>query len=352
MGALSVSLTATWLAAGLPPLFAEGPPQLADPVKVFFEAAPVSGELQGGVLVCRVDIVGDEGWDTFGAVDLLATFTVAGRAPVEVWGPEDRANAVVSVPAVNLRPGDKVKIDLEDRDLTEREHIARGVARYAGALPLRFDLDEAQVECRGFSRADAEARARPALDRAAAAAALVETAAPDPAVPGLGLPSHALATAESAALEAEAWLGRTDVVVAGVHQRLKAGARRFEALAREAIHKTKTTLPAPGTPFPIDSLGLEARVVPGKLVTFEVAARKSEVTFDDEDVADRVTFLWARGHDLEMSATTAGDDGDDGEEAGPRTLAPGQTHVVSLRPVGGSEAPEVARVDGVLVRLR
>lgn len=358
----ALSLSTAWLAAGIQPLFPEGPPQLEDAVKLFFDAEPVAGELRGGVLLCRVDVVGDRGWDTFGAIDLVATFTLGTRAPVEVWGPEDRSNAVVSLPAVTLEPGENLKVALEDRDLTEREAIARGSVPYAGALPLRISLDEAQVECRGYSRSSAELRARPWLERAAVAAAVVEVALPDVQAPGLGLPGAAIAEATVGAARAEAWLGSTDDEVKGLRERLRRAAARFDGLAREAIHTRAASLPPPGTPFSIPGLGLEARVVPGPTVTIEARRRKGAGGIDADDIADRVTFLSSLGGQLEASAGVIEDDeeadaddddhDDEGDGATAEKHAPGHIRRIQLRPLGESVRPELARIDGVLVRLR
>jgi hypothetical protein len=343
---LNPGALALLLAAGLPPLLPQGPPQLADTARAFFDAEPVEGDLEGGLLLCRIDVVGDRGWDTFGAIDIAVTVTPGGRAPVEVWGPEDRSSAIVSVPAVTLRRGEKLKFLVEDRDLTEREFVARGAVGYAG-LPLRLDLDHTQLECRGFSREGAEVRARAPLEKAALALAGVEGAEPVLTEASLGAPHGPLAEARSAALEAEAWLGGSDTSVQRLKARLKKSLHDFEERARASMRARHAALPPPGTSVPLRSLGLVARVVPGPGLTLEVAPAGVDVSFDDEDVAARTAFLAERGRLLELSATPA-------REGSPVAglLKAGETRIVRLRVSGGANVPALARVDGELLRLR
>src|SRR5438105_4210488 len=65
-------------------------------------AAAQPGELEGTVMVCKVEVTGS--WDTFSGPDLLVAFTVHGRT-YRLMGPEDTYVATVSFPA-SLKSGD------------------------------------------------------------------------------------------------------------------------------------------------------------------------------------------------------------------------------------------------------
>lgn len=352
----------SFTAAGLPPFVDVGEPQVPDPVAVFFAAqstVPVGGVVDGGVLVCRVDIVGDHGWDTFGAVDLAITITLGQRAPTEVWGPEDRSSAVVSVPGVDLKPGTRVVVDVDDRDVTGREAIARGAVVYAGQLPLRLDLNDAQVECRVVDRATAVARAAPALAQANKATAVVAAARVDLVDDGLGLPRDAWFDAARHAGTAAAWLGSRDDGVEAARSALQAALRAFDDRARADIGTAAAALPAPGGWSPMAFLGVDVRVVAGPSLVVEIRAPAGEddpLTIHDTDVAAAIVLLDDHGPARERTVAVV-----PGKAAPPDTtvdpsedkgsLAPGAVRKIRLRPSTG-RVTSLARIDGVLVRLR
>lgn len=140
----------------------EGVPQIKD-ANAYFEADEVKGDVDG-VVLCRVDVVGARSWDTFSGIDLVVTLT-AGDQRFEMWGPEDRPNAVVSAPGVRLAKGARVTVSVEDRDVTEREPVAHGALVFDGSK-LAFNLNETQVACRTVPAARAQKRAAPYLKTA------------------------------------------------------------------------------------------------------------------------------------------------------------------------------------------
>lgn len=346
---LTLAFGTMMVAHGLPPLWREGPAQVPDAVNAFFDAADAAGPLEKSVLLCRVDIVGNRGWDTFGAVDLAVTVTVGKDAPIFVRGPEDRSSAVISVPAVDLAPGEKLKVVIEDRDVTENEFIARGSADYAGKLPLRINLDDVQVECRAIERATAVARAKAPLARAAHAMTSVERAVPDLRQPGLGAPDGARWDVAARIDEAAAWLGDDDPSVRSAVAQLDAALAAFQDRARAEVRAAPARLPAPGGTVAMASLGVNARLLVGPSLVVEVSvpAGSDPVLVRDDDVAAHITLLDASARQLERHVSAVPGRASDAQGV---TLAPGTSRKIRMRT--GGALPDVARVDGVLVRLR
>jgi hypothetical protein len=336
------------VAYGLPALWREGPAQVPDAVNVFFDADDISGPIDKGVLLCRVDIVGNRGWDTFGAVDLAVTLTVGKGPPTAVRGPEDRSSAVVSLPAIDLAPGQKLKVLVEDRDVTENEFIARGAADYAGKLPLRINLDDVQVECRAVGRATAVARAKAPLAKAAHAMNAVERAVPDLSRAGLGAPDSARWDVAARIDDAAAWLGDDDASVRALVTQLDAALAAFHERARADVRALPARLPAPGATVPMSSLGVNAKLMVGPSLVVEVSvpAGSDPVLVRDDDVAAHITLLDASAKEIERPISAVPGRASDAQGV---TIAPGTSRKIRMR---ASALPEVARVDGVLVRLR
>ncbi len=336
------------VAHGLPAIWREGPAQVPDAVNVFFDADDVSGAVEKGVLLCRVDIVGNRGWDTFGAVDLAVTVTVGKGGPTYVRGPEDRSSAVISVPAIDLAPGQKLKVLIEDRDVTENEFIARGAVDYAGKLPVRINLEDVQIECRAVDRATAVARAKAPLAKAAHAMTSVERAVPDLTRDALGAPDSARWDVAARIDDAAAWLGDDDASVRALTAQLDAALAAFQDRARVEVRAAPKRLPAPGATIAMSSLGVNARLLVGPSLVVEVSvpAGGEPVLVRDADVAAHITLLDASAKEIERHISPVPGRASDAQGV---TIAPGASRKIRMR---AGALPEVARVDGVLVRLR
>lgn len=349
---LTIALLGSLLAHGLPAIWREGPAQVPDAVNVFFDADDdvigSDGAIDKGVLLCRVDIVGNRGWDTFGAVDLAVTVTVGKNAPVFVRGPEDRSSAVISVPAIDLAPGQKLKVLVEDRDVTENEFIARGAVDYAGKLPLRINLDDVQVECRAVSRATAVVRAKAPLMKAAQAMTAVERAVPDLTRENLAAPDSARWDVTARIDDAAAWLGDDDIAVRALVVQLDAALAAFHERARADVRAAPARLPAPGGTIAMASLGVNARLLVGPSLVVEVSvpANSVPVLVRDDEVAAHITLLDANAKEIERHISAVPGRASDAQGV---TIAPGASRKIRMR---AGALSEVARVDGVLVRLR
>jgi hypothetical protein len=334
----------------------EGPPQLRDTLQPYLAAEPMAGDLKGALLLCRVDVVGEKAWDTFSAIDMRITLTAGPRAPVVVWGPEDRSSCVVGFPGVDAKIGEKWTFLVEDRDVTTNEFVARGSGKFSGT-PFHLDLGDTQIDCRALPHEVAESRAADSIARASAALQSFDVVTPKLEEPGFGLDRGQIALDIDAPIaEATAWLGASDAQVKPLAQRRVVDEAAFHQRALDAIVSAKSTLPAPGDAFRIASLGLDAKVTKDAAVTLDLTPSGDNASFTDFDLARAIVFLSAGGSERELSATVVDDASRNAKagEAPPATkLAHGQHVKVRLRP--GYGAPVVAdllRADDVVVRAR
>lgn len=331
------------------PLWRQGPAQVPDAVNTFLAADDVTGPIHKGVLLCRIDVVNNRGWDTFGAVDLGVTFTIGKGTPSWVRGPDDQSSAVVSVPAVDLAPGEKLHLLIEDRDVTENELIARGHALYQGKMPLRINLQDVEVECRAIDRATAELRARPFFVKANAALPRIDRAVPDLTSSAVGKPHDAHRAVASEIDAAAAWLGDDDPAVRASYAALEAAMEAFHDRSRALVREVAKTLPL-AEAVPIAHIGVVARVIPGPgpslVLEVRVPSTSPAVTVRDADVANTVVLLDPTATPIERHVFVL-----PGREAHGVTLEPGATAKIRLRTLGEA-LPQVARIGGVLVRLR
>jgi hypothetical protein len=329
---------ASLVAHGLPAIWREGPAQVPNTVNVFFDADDVTGPLDRAVLLCRVDI------------DLAVTVSAGGAGPVYVRGPEDRSSAVISVPAVSLGVGQKLKVVIEDRDVTENEFIARGHVDYAGKLPVRINLEDVQVECRAVDRKTAEARAKPALAKAAHAMTAVERAVPDLAQSGLGAPDAQRWDVTARIDEAAAWVGDDDANVRALVAQLEAAMAAFQDRARAAVREAPERMQVVSGDVAMPSLGVNARLLVGPSLVVEVSvpAKSAPVLVRDDEVAQHIVLLdpSTGARNIERSITAV--QGRASEAQGV-TLQPGTSRKIRMRT---GQVPQLARVDGALVRLR
>ena len=120
-------------------------PQLSAPLEVFLAAAALRGDVERGLLICRVQSFNK--MDTFAGDDLHARATFGDTPEVANDGPEDGNLAFVSAPLATLKRGDTARFVVFDRDVFEMELITRASAKYGGG-PLAMTDAGAAIECR------------------------------------------------------------------------------------------------------------------------------------------------------------------------------------------------------------
>jgi len=169
--------------------------------------------IDDGTLICEVELYSRDGsrpvlyrykmaappksrptcpgdWDTFAGPDALLRFRFRDEYPISLFGPEDHWGFFVSVPRVALRSGDDVALRIWDRDagtwLTgakpdSRRNDYMGEARlvFDGKLPMVFRSDYFLARCNVMERRQAEAQARPFLQRLGRELAAAEGWRPD-----------------------------------------------------------------------------------------------------------------------------------------------------------------------------
>jgi hypothetical protein len=120
-------------------------PQVKKPVEVFLQAAPLSGDVDRGFLICRFQTFGKH--DMFAGDDLHARIRFGMTPEVANDGPEDANLAFVSAPLATLKKNESVRFEVYDRDVFTMEDITRPSVTYGGGALQHMDSGAA-VECR------------------------------------------------------------------------------------------------------------------------------------------------------------------------------------------------------------
>ena len=110
-------------------------PQLPDARDRFSDATDPPGPVQGGLLLCDLQMPGTSWF--LSRPDIRARVRFGSSAPVVVDGPDNRDQVTVSVPVASLEVGQELAIEALDRDLFNRDDfLDRGEVSYAGRFPL------------------------------------------------------------------------------------------------------------------------------------------------------------------------------------------------------------------------
>lgn len=64
-------------------------------------------------------------WDSVNGPDALIRIRLGTDAPISLWGPEVHWAMFISIPRITLSKGERVAVDVWDRDLTVNEPISR-----------------------------------------------------------------------------------------------------------------------------------------------------------------------------------------------------------------------------------
>lgn len=164
-----------WAAAG-----DDYAPPCPDERALFDGAAAPAEPVTPALLACRASYAKNTDATPFAeSPDLTLRVSLAGRAELEVRGPEDRKEAYFTVPLVELSAGEGIAVRLLDRDepLTglRASHDDLGVVAFPwGKLPLVASEGDAKVECRLVGDAAARAQEAKAAREAKDAIAKVE----------------------------------------------------------------------------------------------------------------------------------------------------------------------------------
>ncbi|MEM9189799.1 MAG: hypothetical protein AAGF12_11520 [Myxococcota bacterium] len=242
-------------------LRAGGVSQLADAERIFDDAAPLSvGVVQGGLLVCSIQLTPEQASDTFSSADIGVRVRIGRRRDRDLWGPDGQSRAYVTMPDLRITPGERVRLAVRDRDLFFDDAIGRSSTRYQGAFPIVLEDDEFQAECRALDRATVHARVAPVLQRATAAVEATANLRPDLSRADFGFDPEKNTRALLALEEVDGWLGPHPAELRGLREQYDAHLEDFGERLSTELAEARSSLPAPGTDATFGR-GIQARVV-------------------------------------------------------------------------------------------
>jgi hypothetical protein len=258
-------------------------PQLADARALFVGLVdgPAADAIEGGLLLCDLQLP-DTPWFR-SRPDVRARFQV-GDAPVALADAHDnRDTSTLSVPVDRLVAGQRLRIEVFDRDLFNKDDFLDAAeAPFPGHFPMIFAGREGKLQatCRHLGAAGVARRLGPALTWADAEVAALESAlgsGADPAASDLGYPWAAHTAAEDAIDEVAALVGWSTASVVVLRGRRSAGLETWRVGARGVVQDLlRTARPGGDT---VD-LGSGARVGPvallcGEAVTAALAGTRA-----------------------------------------------------------------------------
>lgn len=245
------------------------PPQIRDARRLFDQARPHEGNLSNGTILCRVAADSSRRYDgatprgpvsrRFGAPDLNVTLRVH-QTRGFILGPEDRYSTTVSMPGVSVRRGQRIGINLVDRDAFRNDTIGDAVAVYGGSFPIELPGNQANGECRVLDPAIAEQRIPGIVrnvDRELERAARVGV---DLTANEIATPREHLDRALYHLYDAAALAGWQHTEVGNRRERVNEIERAHTNALREAVEAVKAESPPAGQPVALSGGRWEARV--------------------------------------------------------------------------------------------
>lgn len=231
-------------------------PQLPDARDRFSDATDPPGPVQGGLLLCDLQMPGTSWF--LSRPDIRARVRFGSSAPVVVDGPDNRDQVTVSVPVASLEVGQELAIEALDRDLFNRDDfLDRGEVAYAGRFPLFLTGAgrKLRATCRLMDSETVAGWVESALASASQPLASFEKAAARPirwARQDLGYPWHEHVAAEDAIDGVAALQGWGDAPRA-LAARLEAAREARNARAAEAVRSMGASAHAPDAVLGLDA---------------------------------------------------------------------------------------------------
>ena len=224
-----------------------GVPQVPDIAGLFTqlrEQAQPQGDLDGGLVVCRVVTRGN--YDAFKGPDLSAKVKIGSFGPKTIRGGEDKWTMYVSAPAVRLRKGQAVSFNVWDRDVFGSDSVGSARKKFAGLFPLYLDHANMDVECRAMGADEASREADDRLEKLERVlAGAPRTLKPRPDEWDWGLGKTAVGEACKQLAEVEGYVGADDPRTDAVEAKIGTVMGQWRGIASRSVAKKVASLDAP-----------------------------------------------------------------------------------------------------------
>lgn len=219
-------------------------PGLADLFSELRERPQPQDGLNKGLVVCRIVTRGS--FDAFKGPDLSAKVKFGRFGPKTIRGGEDKWTMHFSLPAVTVKKGQQVRVNVWDRDVFGSDSVGSTRKRFTGVFPFYMDHGNLDVECRAMGNADVEEEAK---ERLAGLDRILKRAPrsfrPKPKNWDWGLRDTALAKACSKLDDLEGYVGPEDERAVAVADRIGVLVGEWRGVASKSVAKQVKSLPAP-----------------------------------------------------------------------------------------------------------
>lgn len=308
-------------------------PQPTKPLEVFLAAAPLSGDVARGFVICRFQSFNKA--DTFAGDDLHARVTLGKTPEVAADGPEDGNLAFVSAPLATLKKGDAVRFETYDRDVFGLSPITASTVTYGGQGLATADHGAA-VECRVLAGESLSGALASRLSAADMAVTKITRRALDGSGPDWGWPHAELLDAQRSTGDAAALVGWDDPRTRKRVERVDAAVAALEAQRPKVFGELYAKAADSGSAEDLSVRLLEASCGAGGTCAPRVALRndgKRPLSVGEHSIG--VSAYVATSSTGPVRARIAGGDPD------LLSIAPGQTVEVTVTasaPVTGDRA--------------
>ncbi len=224
---------------------------------MIFEEIPNGAvTLDGGLVLCRVQVTAGHPWDSRGVfgrhVDPDITYRISvGDALVTARGAEDARSAVIAIPGLSLGSGAAISIRAVDRDVGRDDDMGTAELPFAGTSPFVGTSDgpgALQYECRAATREWAEARALSHFANSDGPLTTLKNAHPNLAEGLVELDAAPLERAYEPLFGAAALLGWGHPAIRDRLAILDGAAERHREELAIQVAAAADQLPAPGSP--------------------------------------------------------------------------------------------------------
>jgi len=237
-------------------------PQLEDVREIFqtMRDGPSVDTLNGGLLICDLRLPGTPWFQS--RPDVRASFRIGASPPLLADGHNNRDVVTLSVPVATLKSGDRLRIEVLDRDLFSKDdYLDSAEAMFPGRFPMIMSgaLRKLQATCRHFDASGVRERLGPAQERADASVSVWRSAAErglNPAKLDFGYPWTLHEAGEDAIDGVAGLVGWGHAAVGPLRERRLAVLSVWERLVAGGVADAQAAAEDPAKPLDLDGLAV------------------------------------------------------------------------------------------------